>query len=481
MTIILQHRRGTTTESDALTGAEGELFVDLDKNTVVIHDGTTEGGHALPTFTDLTTSSIDSFARSTANSATSLAQSAYNYANTIVSDTQIDQYARTTANGANGLAAGAYSKANSATSLAQSAYNFANTIVSDTQIDPYARTTANGANGLAAGAFAAANTKFNSSGGTISGSVTLNGNLNVSGNTITTRTAEANVIIVDTTLYSGLASRSAVLLPNLIAQFASNSNTYIQVNAQNIDPQGSADYVITADNGSDTDFYLDMGMLGSQYNNQYAYNSLGTAGTPYDGYLYVQGSTIGQIGGNLIIGTTSTTVGQDIKFIVGGSNTEHIIVRMTHDGLIVNGTISASGGIIDAVDSYARTTANTAGSLAQVAFNQANTSAQTIPQNAQSGTYTLQRSDAGKHLYYTNGSAVSLYIPWTSNTSFANGTTITIISNTSSNVTITPNNGVSMYLAGNTTSSSRNVTTYGMATLIMTAANTWYINGSGVV
>jgi hypothetical protein len=38
-----------------------------------------------------------------------------------------------------------------------------------------------------------------------------------------------------------------------------------------------------------------------------------------------------------------------------------------------------------------------------------------------------------------------------------------------------------MYLAGNTTSASRNLTTYGMATLIQVAANTWMINGTGVV
>ena len=131
----------------------------------------------------------------------------------------------------------------------------------------------------------------------------------------------------------------------------------------------------------------------------------------------------------------------------------------------------------DALLSYA----NIIFTQANAAFVEANIAATIIPQNAQSANYVLANTDAGKHLYYTNGSAVNLYLPWTSNTTFANGTTITIISHTSSNVTITPNTGVSMYLAGNTTSASRNVTTYGMATLIMTAANTWYINGTGVI
>ena len=122
-------------------------------------------------------------------------------------------------------------------------------------------------------------------------------------------------------------------------------------------------------------------------------------------------------------------------------------------------------------------------SQANSAFTAANNAAQTIPQNAQSENYVLQSSDAGKHLYYTNSSAVNLYIPWTANTSWANGTSITIISQTgsSANITVLPNTGVSLFLAGNTTSNSRIVTTYGMASLIMVKANTWFINGTGVV
>jgi hypothetical protein len=143
----------------------------------------------------------------------------------------------------------------------------------------------------------------------------------------------------------------------------------------------------------------------------------------------------------------------------------------------------ASAGYATTVQSEASfTKANSANVLAQAAFNQANTSAQTVPQNAQTTNYTLQLSDAGKHIYYTQSSNTILYIPTTSNVAFSNGTTIMIISRTTSNanVTVSPNTGVSMYLAGNTTSASRNVTTYGMASLIQVAANTWFINGTGV-
>jgi hypothetical protein len=108
--------------------------------------------------------------------------------------------------------------------------------------------------------------------------------------------------------------------------------------------------------------------------------------------------------------------------------------------------------------------------------------AQTVPQNAQSANYVLRLTDAGKHIYYTQSTNTILYIPTTANVAFSNGSTIMIVSRTSSsaNVTVSPNTGVTMYLAGNTTSASRNVTTYGMATLIQVAANTWFINGTGV-
>ena len=47
----LQHRGGTTSQHSTFTGAVREVTVDTDKNTLVINDGATAGGHALPTLT----------------------------------------------------------------------------------------------------------------------------------------------------------------------------------------------------------------------------------------------------------------------------------------------------------------------------------------------------------------------------------------------------------------------------------------------
>jgi hypothetical protein len=49
MPTILKFRRYTTVETAGLTGAVGELSIDMDKDTVVVHDGFTAGGKPLAT------------------------------------------------------------------------------------------------------------------------------------------------------------------------------------------------------------------------------------------------------------------------------------------------------------------------------------------------------------------------------------------------------------------------------------------------
>jgi hypothetical protein len=47
MSTQIQRRRGTTAEHSTFTGVEGEITVDTTKDTAVVHDGTTVGGHPL--------------------------------------------------------------------------------------------------------------------------------------------------------------------------------------------------------------------------------------------------------------------------------------------------------------------------------------------------------------------------------------------------------------------------------------------------
>lgn len=59
--IEVKLRRGTTAQHNTFTGAEGEVTVDTDKDTIVVHDGTTAGGYELRRKDDtISNSEIDS-------------------------------------------------------------------------------------------------------------------------------------------------------------------------------------------------------------------------------------------------------------------------------------------------------------------------------------------------------------------------------------------------------------------------------------
>ena len=49
MAYAVQFRRGTTAQHASFTGAAGEVTVNTDTNELVVHDGTTVGGHVIGT------------------------------------------------------------------------------------------------------------------------------------------------------------------------------------------------------------------------------------------------------------------------------------------------------------------------------------------------------------------------------------------------------------------------------------------------
>lgn len=102
-----------------------------------------------------------------------------------------------------------------------------------------------------------------------------------------------------------------------------------------------------------------------------------------------------------------------------------------------------------------------------------------IPQVA-SGNVTLALTDSGKHYYSTTSATETITIPDNANVAFAKGTAIMIVNKGTGNVAVARASGVALYLAGNSTSANRTVSTYGMATLIKTDDNEWFISGTGV-
>jgi hypothetical protein len=119
-----------------------------------------------------------------------------------------------------------------------------------------------------------------------------------------------------TTLDVGAAGSN---FPGWIAQFTANANTYSQISHQNKSNGASAsgDFIITADNGTDTTNYADFGINGS------GYASAGwTISGALDAYLYSASS-------HLTVGTASA---KDLIFHTGGLLAANIRFRIMSDG-----------------------------------------------------------------------------------------------------------------------------------------------------
>ena len=54
MATAIQWRRGNTSQTANFTGLVGEITVDTDLSTVIVHDGSTAGGHRIAKYTEVT-------------------------------------------------------------------------------------------------------------------------------------------------------------------------------------------------------------------------------------------------------------------------------------------------------------------------------------------------------------------------------------------------------------------------------------------
>ncbi len=103
-----------------------------------------------------------------------------------------------------------------------------------------------------------------------------------------------------------------------------------------------------------------------------------------------------------------------------------------------------------------------------------------IPQVSFSANATIATADAGKHFYSTSASNLILTIANNASQAFQTGSAVTIINQGTGNITVAQGSGVTLYLAGNASSGNRTISTFGMATCIKVATDTWFINGTGV-
>ena len=134
-------------------------------------------------------------------------------------------------------------------------------------------------------------------------------------------------------------------------------------------------------------------------------------------------------------------------------------------------TTAATGDLAPKTGTNLTFNSNT-GDLTATILTDGKGNVRSIPQNTQGSTYTLVASDAGKHIFASG----TVTIP---NSIFSAGDAVTIVNNTSSNLTITKTI-TTMYNAADGTSANRTLATRGMATILFTSGTVAYISGAGL-
>jgi hypothetical protein len=117
-------------------------------------------------------------------------------------------------------------------------------------------------------------------------------------------------------------------LTGAIGDFTNNTNSFSQINNRNTNngANASSDYIITADTGTDSTNYLDLGLNNSGFTTSSSWSINGAL----DGYLYTSD-------GNLSIGAASAKY---VSFFTNGLDIKNERLRITSTGNVGIGTIN---------------------------------------------------------------------------------------------------------------------------------------------
>jgi hypothetical protein len=207
------------------------------------------------------------------------------------------------------------------------------------------------------------------------------------------------------------------------------------------------------------------------------------SGTSLNSVVYSQ-----YINAELISATGNITGGNLSGTNIAGSLTTNSQANITTVGTLGNLAVSGQANITQQINT-ARVSASgniTGGNLAVTGNTATITTANyqigylEIPQISLAANVTANLTVSGKHYYSTSASNLALTIADNSVASWPVGTAISVVNRGTANITVAPAAGVSLYLAGNSSSGNRTVTTYGMATVMNVAANIWMISGTVV-
>jgi hypothetical protein len=304
---------------------------------------------------------------------------------------------------------------------------------------------------------------------TVVGGVGVGGNIYVGG-VITATNVYVNGYAVSTSTFNtGTLVAQAVSATSLVSgtwTFTVSSTGSVTLNGT---PFVSGNVTAASGTGTTTTFVIS-NITSSTGTNSGALQVIGGAGIV--GNLNVGGTITG---GGVRTTTTSTAPSNPIVGDIWYYTASDVIYRYTNDGsnnvwLDITGptyslTTNTSLVIGVAQQGNTQTVATSVGYLG-------------LPQNPQTGTYTLTYLDQGGHVYLT-GSTATVLIPANTVTSFAIGTTVAVIAGPVTTGTIRIQSD-SLYLAGAGSTGTRTLAPYGMATIVKVTTNTWFVSGAGL-
>ena len=195
-------------------------------------------------------------------------------------------------------------------------------------------------------------------------------------------------------------------------------------------------------------------------------------------------STAGNItGGNILTGGLISATGNITGGnVLGGANvnaTTHTGTTVSVSANVTGGNI-LTGGLISATGNITGGNLTISGNTATITTANYSIGYLNIPQISFSANATAALTDSGKHYYSTTSGNLQLTIPDNANVAFPVGTALSLVVQAAGNVLVVTQAGTTLYLGGNATAGNRVVGTYGMATIMKVATNTWFINGTGV-